>query len=142
MLLLNTFYLKYFFFITKKFHFLWNAYNFNLIIWDIRKNHKSSILFLKSPLWIFYFSSELESFVIIYYLLKLNNSNTPLTIFGSNFHIFFRGNFFIFNINFFSLQILKIFKTYFKLIMFNVKWILLAAIISIIYFFFLYFIFN
>jgi hypothetical protein len=136
MLQLNALYLKYFFLSTKNFHFLWNSYNVNLIDWDIRKNFKSSVLFFKAPLWIFHFSSELESFVIIYYLLKFSNSNVPLTSFGTNFHIFFRGNFFVFYVNFFSLQILKILKTYFKIIMFNVKWILIAAIISIIYFFF------
>lgn len=136
MLPLNYIYLKYFFLTTKKFHFLWSFYNLNLIDWDIRKNFKSSVLFFKAPLWVFHFSSELESFVIVYYLLKFANSTVPLTPYGSNFHIFFRENFFIFYVNFFSLHVSKIFKTYFKIIMFNVKWILIAAIISIIYFFF------
>jgi hypothetical protein len=142
MLTLNYYYLRYFFYISKKFHYFWNLDNVNLVSWDIRKNFKDFILFYKAPLWIFNIIAELESFVIVYYLLNLSNSSISLTPYGHNFNIFFKSNFFLFYINFYLTKIVKNLKVFCKIIIFNVKWILIAGIISIVYFFFHYFIFN
>lgn len=136
MISLNLMYLKYFFHLTKNFHFIWTFYSLTLIKWHFKSNVRSIFSLYKPNIWVFYFSSELESFVIVYYMFYLIDSNIPLTIYKNNFNIFFYARFFKFNINFFSSYVLKIFKSYLKIIFFNVRWILISALISFIYFFF------
>lgn len=136
MLTLNKLSIQYFFYLTKKVHMLWKIYNIFLIDWNIKKFFKNSISLYKPNIWIFHFTAEVESFVISYYFFYLINSGISFTIHHNNFNIFFKNFFFIFNINFYNQIILNKIKIYIKLITYNVKWILLAFLISFIYFFF------
>lgn len=136
MLALNSLYIKYFFYLTKQYTPLWKFYNIFKISWNIRVNFKDLITIYRPSSWIFCFTAELETFVVSYYFLNLLNKDIPLTDYRGNFNIFFKSNFFFFNINFYIFNIFKIIKIYFKLIIFNLKWILVAGLISFLYFFF------
>lgn len=136
MLLLNNFYLRYFFFLTKNIHFLWKIYDLRLVNWNIKKNFNNFFNLYKPAFWIYNITAELESFVIAYFFFYLVNKQISFTDYKNNFNIFFKENFFYFYINFYILEILKKFNIYLKLIFFNIKWILIASIISFSYFFF------
>ena len=69
MLLLSNFYLKYFFFLTKNVHFLWQIYNTKLINWNIKSNLSGILYFYKPVFWVYNITAELESFVIAYFFI-------------------------------------------------------------------------
>lgn len=137
MLKLHILYLKYFFYLTKNFHIFWKFYNINHIDWNIKKNYNHITLIYKPNIWIWHYTAELEAHVLVYYFLILINKNIPLTIYNVNFNIFFKNNFFSIIFNFYYNYIFKNIKTYLRIILFNVKWILISFLISFIYFFFI-----
>lgn len=136
MLLLSNFYLKYFFFLTKNVHFLWQIYNIKLINWNIKSNLSGILYFYKPVFWLYNISAELESFVIAYFFIYLVKREVAFSHYKENFAIFFQENFFFFYINFYTSQIAKTIIIYLRIIFFNIKWILISALISFVYFFF------
>ena len=136
MLLLNNFYLKYFFFLTKNVQFLWQIYNIKSINWNISKNFNSILCLYKPTFWIYNITAELESFVIAYFFIYLVKRQVAFSHYKDNFNIFFRENFFSLYLNFYSLRMSKTIAVYLRIIFFNVKWILVAALMSFVYFFF------
>lgn len=136
MLSLNTFYIKYFFYLTKKFHFFWNLSNIFKLNFNIFRDFNSLRNLYKPNIWIFNFIADLEATVIVYYFLNLKNNYNLFHIHKNQFNLFFHDNFFNYYYNFFFNNIKNRVFIYLKIIIFNVKWILLAGIISFIYFFF------
>ncbi len=136
MLSLNKFYFHYFFYLTKNFHFFWSLYNFTNIDFNILKNFDPLNNLYKPNIWIFFYSGDLEAHVLVYYFLKLTNNYRLLKIYKNQYHLFFNYTFLNYSYNFFLKSIKSKFLIILNIIFFNVKWILVAGLISFIYFFF------
>lgn len=118
--------IQHFFILTKKFHILWKIYNVTLLNWNILERKKVTLLhIIYNKLSIVYTSEVLEQtlFYKIYnytYVVSYNYNNQVMRFFS----------------NIISKNIFKIISIYFKLLIYTLKWIIVAFIISFIYFFF------
>lgn len=113
--------ITYWYIVTKKFHFFWKFYNITLIKWNELNQIKFTALHrLFIHFNLFYTSETLEK-TIFYNIYVYPTSHT--------LKIKWEQNVFLFNIY-------KTISSYLKLILSTIKWILVAFLISFIYFFF------
>jgi hypothetical protein len=137
MIKITSFYVNHFFYLTRKFKPFWSLYNISLIFWNPLWDFYSNVRYYKPAMWIFCFTTDLESTLIIYYLSSLAFKNLNYTNYDDkNFTIFFKAFFFKWYINNIFLNIFKKIAVFFKIVAYNIKWILIAFVISFIYFFF------
>ena len=117
--------IQYFFLLTKKFHILWKFYNISSLNWNILEKKKTFLHSLYSKLLIFYTNEILEKtlFYNIYNYTYIVSSNHVLKV-EKIYH------------NMINKNLLKIINIYFKLFIYTLKWIVVAFVISFIYFFF------
>lgn len=117
--------IQYFFLLTKKFHILWKFYNISSLNWNVLEKKKTFLHSLYSKLLIFYTNEILEKtlFYNIYNYTYMVSSNHVLKI-EKIYHSMINKN------------LLKIINIYFKLFVYTLRWIIVAFVISFIYFFF------
>lgn len=117
--------IQHFFFLTKKFHILWKFYNISSLNWNILEKKKTFLHSLYSKFLIFYTNEILEKtlFYNIYNYTYIASSNHVLKV-EKIYH------------NMINKNLLKSINIYFKLFIYTLKWVIVASVISFIYFFF------
>lgn len=134
MLVTRNILLLYYYNLWKTFSFLFNLNNVFKIFLTVEE--KNFLHYYRPNVWIFHFIDEMEDFVIIFYFDYLYFRQVQFLNYKNNFSSFFYKKFFKFHINFYNSYVKKYFSNVCNILVFNVKWILIAFIISFIYFFF------
>lgn len=124
----------YYYNVLKTFSFIFNLNNIFKL--SMSNQDREFFFYYKPNVWIFHFVDDMEDFVIYYYFDHWYEKEIRFLNYKNNFSSFFYKRFFKFNKNITVEKFKHYVTTIINILLFNVKWILIAFFISFIYFFF------